>query len=116
MDADTTGCGYLAWADGPPGVRVMVEGGRVARVDVDSGGVATALGARIGDAESRVQSLYAGRVAVTPHKYTDGHYLVVTPSAPGDSAYRLIFETAAGRVTRYRAGRRPAVEYVEGCG
>lgn len=111
------GCAYLAWRGGPPGVRVMVEEGRVARIDVDSGGVATDAGARVGDTAARVQSLYPGRVAVTPHKYTTGHYyLTVTPPAPADSAYRIVFETDGQRVTRYRAGRRPPVEYVEGCG
>ena len=114
--ADTASCTYAQWRGGPPGVSIMLEQGRVARVDVDSGAVATSLGARIGDTEARIQSLYAGRVAVTPHKYTEGRYLTVTPSAPADSAYRIVFETEGGRVTRYRAGRRPAVEYVERCG
>ena len=33
-----------------------------------------------------------------------------------DSSFAIVFATSKGRVTRYRAGRRPAVEYVEGCG
>src|SRR4051812_22712590 len=37
--ADTAGCHYVQWRGGPTGVRVMVEGGRIARVDVDSVGV-----------------------------------------------------------------------------
>lgn len=114
--ADAAGCDYLAWRGGPPGVRVMIDQGRIARVDVDSGSVATAAGARIGDREDRIRSLYAGRVTVTPHKYNDGRYLTVMPPDRGDSALRIVFETKDGAVTRYRAGRRPAVEYVEGCG
>jgi hypothetical protein len=114
--ADTAGCAYLEWHDGPGGVSVMIERGRIARVDIDSATVATAAGARVGDSEERIQQLYAGRVTVGPHKYTDGHYLTVVPTDPADSAFRLIFETANGRVVRYRAGRRPAVEYVERCG
>ncbi|MEJ7809514.1 MAG: META domain-containing protein [Gemmatimonadaceae bacterium] len=114
---DTSACTYLEWRGGPPGVRVMSEGGRIARVEVvDSGTIATAAGARIGDTEARVQSLYAGRVTVLPHKYTAGRYLTVTPAVSADSAYRIVFETDGQRVTRYRAGRRPQVEYVEGCG
>jgi hypothetical protein len=114
--ADTASCTYAQWRGGPPGVSIMIERGRIARIDVDSGAVATSLGARIGDTEERIESLYVGRVAVTPHKYTEGRYLTVTPSASADSAYRIVFETEGGRVTRYRAGRRPAVEYVERCG
>ena len=114
--ADTAQCAYLEWHDGPVGVGVMVERGRIARVDVDSATVATAAGARVGDSEERIQSLYAGRVTVSPDKYTDGHYLTVMPADPADSAFRIIFETEHDRVVRYRAGRRPAVEYVERCG
>jgi hypothetical protein len=112
---DSANCRMVQWVGGPPGLRVMVENNRIARVDVDSGSLTTADGARVGDTEERVKSLYAGRVVVGPHKYTGGHYLVVTPTAASDSAFRLIFETDGKRVTRYRAGQRPQVEYVEGC-
>jgi len=110
---DTTLCDYAVWRGAPRGVRVMVDQGRIARVEVDSANVATAAGARVGDSEERIQSLYPGRVSVTPHKYEDGHYLTV--NGVGDSGVAIVFETSKGRVTRYRAGRRPAVEYVEGC-
>lgn len=69
----------------------------------------------IGDSEERIKSLYPNRVAVSPHKYTDGHYLTVTPAEKADSAYRIIFETDGKKVVHYRAGVRPQVEYVEGC-
>ena len=110
---DSTLCDYATWRGGPRGVHVMIDQGRIARVEVDSGSVATAAGARVGDSEERIQSLYPGRVTVTPHKYEDGRYLTV--NAVGDSSVAIVFETSKGRVTRYRAGRRPAVEYVEGC-
>jgi hypothetical protein len=99
----------------PPGVLVMVEGRRVVRVEVDSGAVATAEGARIGDTEARIQQLYPGRVTVQPHKYTDGHYLVVRPANPADATHLLVFETDGRVVQRFRAGQKPQVEYVEGC-
>ena len=111
-------CGYVEWRGGPPGVRVMTEGQRIVRIEVTGGIVATEAGVRIGDSVARVRDLYAGRVATSPHKYVAGaQYLTVTPVAQADSAFRIVFETdSAGRVTRYRAGRRPQVEYVEGCG
>jgi hypothetical protein len=112
---DTTGCDYLVWSDGPPGVHVMFDEHHIARVDVDTTSVATAAGARVGDDEARIKRLYPGQVTVTQHKYEDGHYLTVVPPAPADKRYRIIFETARGRVTRYRAGMTPSVEYVEGC-
>lgn len=93
----------------------MVESGRIARVDVDSAGVRTATGAGVGDSEETIQRSYPGLVTVTPQKYEDGHYLTVTPN-PADSTLAIVFETRGGKVTRYRAGSRPQVEYVEGCG
>jgi hypothetical protein len=108
-------CAYVRPARGPAGVSVMVRGGEVARVQVDSGGVRTAEGAGIGDSEGRIQELYRGRVTVGPHKYADGHhYLTVKPD--DESGFRIVFETDGRRVTRYRAGRLPEVEWVEGCG
>lgn len=107
------GCQYARSARLPEGM-VMLEGARVVRVEVDSGNVATVEGARIGDSEERIQQTYPGRVEVQPHKYTDGHYLVVRP-AEVDTARQLIFETDGSRVLRFRAGQRPQVEYVEGC-
>jgi hypothetical protein len=114
MPAETAaGCDYATWRGGPRGVHVMIDDGLIARVEIDSVGIATAAGARVGDTEERIRSLYPGRVTVTPHKYEDGHYLTV--NAVDDSSFAIVFETSKGRVTRYRAGRRPAVEYVEGC-
>jgi len=108
-------CAFIAPAELPAGVRLMVEGGTVVRVDVDSGRAATAAGARIGDSEAHIRDLYKTTVA-TPLKYGSGHTLTVTPTAAVDRALRLVFETDGRHVTRFRAGRRPAVEYVEGCG
>jgi hypothetical protein len=115
VGVDTTGCDYLVWDGGPPGVHVMFDAHHIARVDIDTASIATAAGARIGDDEARIKRLYPGQVTVTPHKYVDGHYLTVTPSVPADKQYRIVFETVGGRVARYRAGIMPSVEYVEGC-
>lgn len=108
-------CEYPRSTRLPPRVRMMVEGQRVVRVEVDSGSVATAEGARIGDTEARVRQLYPGRVTVSPHKYTDGRYLTVRPAAASDTTHLLVFETDGRVVQRFRAGQKPQVEYVEGC-
>jgi hypothetical protein len=99
----------------PTGVALMIIDDTVARVEVDSAAILTAEGAGVGDTESSVILLYQGRVDVEPHKYTgpQGHYLVVTP--PNDTLHKIIFETDGERIVRYRAGRLPAVRFVEGC-
>jgi len=115
VDSAWTDCDYVGFGDMPAGVSFMVEDGTIARVDVNSGRVATEEGARIGDTEDRIRKLYGARVSTTPHKYVDGHYLTVRPIGTTDSAFRIIFETDGRIVTGYRSGRRPPVEYVEGC-
>src|SRR5690242_10180458 len=108
-------CTYARLTKAPPGVAVMLENNKIARVEVRSGTVATAEGARIGDSEARINSLYSGRVTTTPHKYTTGgHYLTITPV--DGSQNRIVFETDGKVVTEYRAGALPAVAYVERCG
>ena len=111
----SSGCGYAVMPKAPPGLAVMIEKGKVARVEVRRGTIPTSAGAKIGDTEARINSLYAGRVTITPHKYTpDGHYLTVTPT--DKSPHRIVFETDGKVVTEYRSGSLPAVEYVERCG
>jgi hypothetical protein len=114
---DSTACTYAKTNGLPPGVMVMVEGGKVMRVEVRRGATATSTGARIGDSEDKIKTLYPGQVSVSPHKYTTGgHYLTVVPPSSADAGYRIIFETDGKRVVNYRAGLKPQVEYVEGCG
>lgn len=115
-NALTATCTYVRAGRLPAGVGVMANNGEVARVDVDSGRVATAEGARVGDSEARIRSLYVGRLSMEPHKYAQGRYLIVTPRAPADSTYRIVFETDGRVVTKYRAGRLPEVQWVERCG
>jgi hypothetical protein len=92
-------------------VLIMLVDGVVARIDVIAPPVATLAGARVGDSEARIEELYPA-VRVEPHKYTDGHYLVVD----GETANRrLVFETDGTKVTRYRSGAVPQVDWVEGC-
>lgn len=112
---DNETCDYVTPGSVPSGVSLMVISDTVARIDVTKPGVPTTEGASVGDTEAKVLGLYKGLISVEPHKYTGpvGHYLVVTP--PSDTLNRIIFETDGKLVTRYRAGRLPAVGFVEGC-
>lgn len=115
--AASSDCAYVRPGAAPAGVSVMLVGGRVARIDVDGAGVRTEEGAGVGDTEAKVTELYAARVTTTPHKYLAGaHYLTVAPASPSDTLHRMVFETESERVTRFRVGRRPEVEWVERCG
>lgn len=113
--ADFKACDHVRPRGFPSGVSLMILSDTVARVEVEMIGVKTLEGAGVGDREDRVLAMYKGMIHVEPHKYTgpEGHYLIVTP--PGDTLHRIIFETDGRVVTSYRAGPRPAVEYIEGC-
>jgi hypothetical protein len=107
-------CRFAHPAAFPPGARIMLLDDVVSRIDVDSAGIRTAEGAQVGDAEARIYEIYRGRVASLPHKYLkNGHNLVVWQPSPVTTRY--VFETDGKKVLRYRVGRPPAIDLVEGC-
>ena len=107
------GCLWLVPDGVPPGLRFMVESGKIARVDVDSAGLRTEAGDEVGMSESDLRARYP-RAEVRPHKYdTAGRYVIVPDST--EPTRRLVFETDGQRVVRYRGGVVPSVDYVEGC-
>ena len=108
-------CDYVRPKTTPKNLAFMVEKNQISRVEVQPGSdIATVAGAKIGDTEDKIKSLYAGQIESRPAKYGSGHTLVVTPKSGGNN--RIVFETDGRKVTKYRSGRLPAVEYVEGCG
>ena len=110
-------CVMVTPTGAPAGVTLMVEKGQVVRVDVDSGNVVTDHGARVGYSDVVVKERYGDSLVVTPHKYDEkSRYLTFVPPGPDGSQFRVIFESNGIRVTTFRAGIRPAVEYVERCG
>ena len=112
-----SGCAYLAVAGIPPGMRTMWVAATLARIDIGAASLPTDRGAKIGDKQARIEQLYRGRVVAMPAKYDPrAKYLVVRSIPPADSSRRIVFETdSTTRVTRYRVGREPEVEWVEGC-
>ncbi len=108
-------CSYAEWAAAPAGLRVMVVQDTVVRVEATAGDLQASSGARIGDNEGRINSLYATRISIRPHKFTTGKYLIAWGPEGADSPYRLVFETDGEAVLQFRSGRLPEVEWVEGC-
>jgi hypothetical protein len=111
----TAGACDYAFPRGVDSLAFMIEGRSVVRIDVERHDVRTARGARVGDSEARIQQLYAGRVRITPHPYTDGHYLTVMPPDTNARPFLYIFETDGKVVESFRAGALPQVQYIEGC-
>jgi hypothetical protein len=114
-------CSYVEPKGEPKGIAFMVTKGRIARVDNFSNKqITTIKGAKIGDTEDRIISLYPGQIQATSHPYqrlplTNQKYLTFVPKDAADKNYRIIFETSKNRVERFRSGKIPEVEQVEGC-
>lgn len=110
-------CNYAAPQPGIEGLDFMLDGDRIVRINVTGkSSISTLSGAKIGDTEARIKSLYPGQIKVTAHAFvSEGHYLTVVPKDAKDQAYRLIFETDGDRVTSFRSGKLPQVSWVEGC-
>jgi hypothetical protein len=110
-------CYYVTPRNKSADVSFMVTSGTIARIDVSQKSpITTIKGAKIGDTEAKIKSLYPGKIKVEPHKYVPGgHYLVFVPQDKAYKSYRLVFETDGKRVTLMRAGKLPEASYVEGC-
>ncbi|MBW4561575.1 MAG: hypothetical protein KME32_10560 [Mojavia pulchra JT2-VF2] len=116
-DAPNKYCYYVKPQGKSQDIGFMVAEGRIARVDVwRNSKISTLKGAKIGDTEARIKSLYRGQIQVMPHHYVQGgHYLTFIPKDAADKNYRVVFETDGKRVTQFRSGKLPEVQFVEGC-
>lgn len=101
-----------AGAEAPPALSFMFEDGRFVRYDVLDPDVTAPGGGKVGMRLADIERLYPIGLEHRGHAYVQGgHYL---RTVRGEDV--LLFEVDAdGRVTQWRAGRAPQVDYVEGC-
>ena len=116
LPAASEPCHYLTpkWVKVPADFALMIDNDRFVRYDVGTAHEVAPGGGRIGMTAVEIAQRYPG-VGHRPHKYVEGaEVLRVRDPAGGPGV--LVFETdAAGRVTAWRAGVAPQVDYVEGC-
>lgn len=117
---DAYSCSYFKPQVEPQGISFMVTKERIARVDISNERIATIRGAKIGDTEDRIISLYPGHIQVTKHPFPlrpneNRKHLTFVPKDAADNNYRIIFETGNNRVYHLRSGKLPEVGYIEGC-
>lgn len=106
-------CYYVKPKQGFDGVEFMVINEVIARIDFTSNKYSTDKGAKIGDTEEKIKSLYRG-IEVHPQKYDEKLHDMEIYS--DDKKYLIIFETNGKVVTGFRIGRAEEVSWVERCG
>jgi hypothetical protein len=115
---DNAACYFMTptWATVPARFNFMIGDGKFARFGTEDAAFVAPGGGRIGMTKDEIAALY-GSVDAQPHAYTDGEYLRIADPAGGPGV--LVFETdgktGAARVTEWRVGLPPYVDYVEGC-
>lgn len=112
--ADPKAC-YIAHRSGQPEIAYMFDNEKLSRIDVRTPGVLADGGGRVGMQVDEIRTLYAGHINEQPAKYDPAARLLkVGGDKPGVGG--VIFEVdGQGKVTRYRAGLPPELDYVEGC-
>ena len=105
---------HPAWVKVPADLAFMFEDGKFVRYSTERPLLVAPGGGKVGMTSAQIDALYPGKVERQPHKYGDGDYLRIR-----DGGHVLVFETdargAAGKVTEWRVGVPPQVDYVEGC-
>lgn len=88
----------------------MITKGRIARIDISDKRITTIKGAKIGDTEDRIISLYPGPIQITKTPLTarlEGNPKILTfvPKDAADKNYRIIFQTVLNQVIRLAVGK-----------
>ncbi|MEA5123720.1 lectin [Xanthomonas floridensis] len=117
-DAASDGGCYLLrpqWADDARRFGFMFEGDQLVRYQTNEPKEVAPGGGKIGMTLDQLRALYPDGLQAQPHKYVPGAQTLRHADAATHSA--LVFETdAEGKVSSWRVGQAPQVDYVEGCG
>lgn len=114
-DDANEGC-YFLRPQGAEDPRLMFEARKLVRYDVRSQAIVAPGGGRVGMTLGELQVLYPERADVGPDKYDDkAQHLRVRPAQEGAAIIDFTLG-ADGKVSAWRVGRTPQVDYAEGCG
>ncbi|WP_286070199.1 hypothetical protein [Stenotrophomonas sp. 57] len=114
-DDSNDGCYFLRPQDAED-PRLMIEARKLVRYDVRSAAITAPGGGKVGMTLGELQVLYPERADVGPDKYDDkAQHLRVRPAQEGAAVIDFALG-ADGRVSAWRVGKTPQVDYAEGCG
>jgi len=106
------GCTYAEPVQAHEGIAMMLQDGRLVRIDVLAPGIRTLSGAAVGSSEADIAALYRGGLQKSPHAYGAGSYFTLQSE---DGRHGLRFETQDGKVTSFYVGLTKAIRLAEGC-
>jgi hypothetical protein len=114
---DTGACYYLSpiWTKVPADFALMIEGDRFVRYDVGTDKEVAPGGGKRGMRVEDIRTLYSGRIEERPHKYVEGGKYLRIMANDGSNGVLVFVADASGKVTSWRVGQAPQVDYVEGC-
>jgi hypothetical protein len=115
VEAARDDCSYVKAQRGVKDVSFMVNDGTVAVVYVMNPEVKTLRGAKLGDSEERIRSLYSGQLVRGESINGRTKVLQFVPKDAADKNYRIVFSFGNGKLVSYRAGRLPEVGWLETC-
>jgi hypothetical protein len=84
---------------------------RLRRIYVRTRAFATSAGIRVGSSEEKVLAAYPNMLTRTPQFYTPEQDNLVLRKG----SRKIVFSLTAGRVSEISTGRKPEIDYVEGC-
>lgn len=116
-DDGPQGCYHLSPAGlpSPAHLAFMLDGGRFVRYGTTSDTLVAPGGGKVGMTADEIRQRHPGPIAEQPHEYVEGGKYLRIADASGKGSV-LLFETdAQDRVTQWRVGLPPQVDYVEGC-
>jgi len=115
-------CSYAFRVDGRENnIAYMFHRDRIVRIDIDHpqegkhwSDVRTEAGVGLNSSAEAVRKAYGEKIVIKPHPYGDenDHYFLIDNKSHKVS---FLFEIESGKVSTFRVGTHPAVDYIEGC-
>ncbi|HEX7813562.1 lectin [Dyella sp.] len=105
---------YPIWVKRTPrDISFLFEDDKFARYDVANAKETAPGGGKVGMSETQIRALYPN-LQKSPQKYEEGAFDL---RVPGDGGSTLLFALGKdGKVSAWRVGVAPQIDYVEGCG
>jgi hypothetical protein len=117
VPVESGACHFLwpTWAKVPADFALMIEGDRFVRYDVGTDKETAPGGGKRGMRIAEIRTLYAGRIEERPHKYVPGGKYLRIVANDGSYGVLVFVADASAKITSWRVGKTPQVDYVEGC-